>query len=112
MENLQSNDAITMRTQWSILRPVTVLLLLAGMLAVHAQTDRVKVIQVPGASKIFKAQSGKDGTIHLVFDSDDGPQYLQSRDSGATFSKPLAVVDAASRRPGLKFNAWDLAVGP
>lgn len=82
------------------------------MLAVHAQADRIKVIQVPGASKIFKAQSGKDGTIHLLFDSEDGPQYVQSRDAGVTFSKPLAVVDAASRRPGLKFTAWDLAIGP
>src|SRR5688572_29313986 len=73
---------------------------------------RVKVIEVPGASKIFKAQTGKDGTIHLLFDSDDGPQYISSSDGAATFSKSIAVVDAASRKPGLKFNAWDLAVGP
>jgi hypothetical protein len=61
---------------------------------------------------MFKAQTGKDGTIHLLFDSDEGPQYVQSRDSGVTFSAPIAVVDVASRKPGLKFTAWDLAVGP
>lgn len=81
--------------------------------ATHAaQVDRVEVIRVPGVSKVFKAQTGTDGTIHLLFDSDDGPQYVQSRDNGVTFSKPVAVVDAASRKPGLKFSAWDLAVGP
>lgn len=89
-------------------------LFFACTLASHAaeMSNRVSAIRVPGASKIFKAQSGPDGTIHLLFDADDGPQYVQSRDSGVTFSAPTAVVDAAARKPGLKFSAWDLAVGP
>ena len=82
-------------------------------IASHAAetSERVSVIRVPGVSKVFKAQSGPDGATHLLFDSDDGPQYIQSRDSGVTFSAPIAVVDRASRKPGLKFSAWDLAVG-
>ncbi len=76
------------------------------------QTDRVKVIRVPNVAKVFKAQTDKVGTIHLVFDAAEGPQYIQSRDNGVTFSAPIAVVDAASRKPGLKFSAWDLAVSP
>jgi hypothetical protein len=98
-------------------RSIALLLVVATVTAAVASraaetAGRVKVIEVPGASKMFKAQTGKDGTIHLLFDSDDGPQYISSRDGTGTFSKPIAVVDAASRKPGLKFNAWDLAVGP
>jgi len=87
-------------------------LLFAGMFASHAEetASRVRSIQVPGASKIFKAQSGADGTIHLLFDADGGPRYVKSRDGGLTFTAPLAVVDATAQKPGLKFTAWDLAV--
>jgi hypothetical protein len=74
-------------------------------------SDRVSVIRVAGAAKVFKAQRGTDGTIHLLFDADDGPQYLRSQDDGATFSAPIPVLDGAARKPGLKFSAWDLAVG-
>jgi hypothetical protein len=104
-----------MKTQPTISnRLITLALLLLLPLAMRAAetSERVSVIQVPGASKVFKAQSGADGTIHLLFDSDDGPQYIKSQDSGVTFSAPIAVVDADSRKPGLKFSAWDLAVGP
>ena len=59
---------------------------------------------------MFKAQSGADGTIHLLFDTANDPQYVKSRDGGLTFSAPIAVVDAAAQKPGLKFSAWDLAV--
>jgi hypothetical protein len=59
---------------------------------------------------VFKAQSGADGTIHLLFDAADGPQYVKSEDGGLTFSAPIAIVDAAARKPGLKFSAADLAV--
>jgi hypothetical protein len=76
------------------------------------QGNRVNVIRIPGVSKVFKAQTDKDGTVHLLFDSDQGPQYIQSRDDGATFSAPIAVVDMTSHKPGLKFSAWDFAVGP
>jgi hypothetical protein len=69
------------------------------------------VIRIPGASRIVKAQTGADGTIHLLFDATDGPFYAYSRDGGQTFSAAMAVVDAAARKPGLKFSGWDLAVG-
>ncbi len=66
---------------------------------------------MPAVSKVVKAQRGADGTIHLLFDADDGPRYASSRDGGATFSPPIAVVDAATQKPGLKFSGADLAVG-
>jgi hypothetical protein len=73
-------------------------------------TNRVSVSRVPGAAKVLKAQSGADGAIHLLFDGDSGPQYVKSADGGLTFSAPIAVVDAAAQKPGLKFSGWDLAV--
>jgi hypothetical protein len=74
-------------------------------------TGRVSTVRVPATSKIMKAQRGADGTIHLLFEAADGPKYVKSGDGGATFSAPLAVVDPASLKPGLKFSTWDLAAG-
>lgn len=59
----------------------------------------------------MKAERGPDGAIHVVFDAASGPRYVKSTDGGKTFSKPMDLVDAASRRPGLEFITWDLAVG-
>jgi hypothetical protein len=59
----------------------------------------------------LKAQVERDGTIHLLLDSSDGPLYVKSQDGGLTFSEPIAVVDAAGQKPGLKFSGSDLAVG-
>ena len=73
---------------------------------------RVSVIRVPGVTNAVKAQCGADGTIHLLFGAEDGPRYVRSQDGGITFSPPMTVVDAAARKPGLKFSAEDLAVGP
>jgi hypothetical protein len=58
------------------------------------------------------ARCDSEGTIHLVCDSPDGPQYLRSVDGGRTFGAALPIVDEGSRKPGLEFNVWDLAVGP
>ena len=74
-------------------------------------TNRVDAIRIPGVAKVVKAQSDADGTIHLLFDADDGPHYASSKDGGTAFSPPIAVVDAAARKPGLKFSGADLAVG-
>src|SRR6266567_371272 len=65
--------------------------------------NRVSVIRVPGASNVIKAQSGADGTIHLLFDGEDGPFYARSQDDGRTFSASIAIVDASAKKPGLKF---------
>ncbi len=74
-------------------------------------TNRVHAIRVPVDGKALKAELGADGTIHLLLDAPDGPQYVKSADSGATFSEPMSIVDAASKKPGLKFHAADLATG-
>ena len=75
------------------------------------RTDRVTPIRLSTAGQAVKAQVGADGTIHLLLDSADGPLYVRSQDAGAKFSAPIAVVDAASQKPDLKFHVEDLAVG-
>src|SRR5207247_10722523 len=75
------------------------------------RVNRVNVIRVPGDSKVVKAQLGADGAIHLLLDAEDGPRYVKSTDAGVTFGAPMTMVDAASQKPGLKFQGEDLAVG-
>src|SRR5947208_7968136 len=75
------------------------------------RADRVNVIRMPGNAKVVKAQLGADGAIHLLLDAEDGPRYVKSTDAGVTFGAPMTMVDAASQKPGLKFQGEDLAVG-
>lgn len=88
-------------------------LLFVWSVATNAEemTNRVSAIRIPGASKVLKAQLGGDGTIHLLFDAAGGPLYINSHDSGLTFSGPIPVVDAAAQKPGLEYQGADLAVG-
>jgi hypothetical protein len=93
-----------------------ILNLLAGLLigaSAHravAADLRVTTVPVPTGGKAMSAKTDAGGTIHLVFEVADGPQYAGSRDNGKTWSKPLPLVDRASRKQGLEFNVWDMAV--
>lgn len=90
---------------------LTIILLLLGVIGSTAGEARVKTVRVAGVSKVVKARTGADGTIHLLFDADDGPGYVVSKDAGKTFSAPLGIMDAASKKPGLVFHGEDLAIG-
>lgn len=85
--------------------------LVAASTVFAAESGRVKLIQIPGASSIVKAQTGADGTIHVLYDGESTPFYTVSTNNGATFSKPISIVETPSKTPGLIFHAWDLAVG-
>jgi len=75
------------------------------------ENNRVTTVPVPDGGRPIAAKTGADETVHLLFDSADGPQYATSADNGRTFGSTIAVVDRASRKPGLEFGAWDMAVG-
>jgi hypothetical protein len=75
------------------------------------KASRVSAIYVPGAGQVLKAQLDANGTIHLLIDSPNGPQYVKSTDGGINFTTAMAVVDPALPKPGLKFSGADLAVG-
>ncbi|MDR3401288.1 MAG: hypothetical protein P4L99_02225 [Chthoniobacter sp.] len=74
-------------------------------------TGRVETVHIPGASFVMQARRGADGTIHVLFDTADGPRYVRSSDGGKNFSAPLTLVDQTAQKPGLVFSTWDLAVG-
>lgn len=75
-------------------------------------TATVAVVTVPIDGEVATARADSRGAIHVLLQTPDGPRYLVTRDNGATFGKPLAVVDAASRKPGLVFSVWDMVVSP
>jgi hypothetical protein len=74
-------------------------------------TSKVTTVSVPGNGKPVVAKTDKEGAIHLVYDSADGPKYVKSSDGGLTFGKPISVVGEGSRAEGLEYEAWDMAVG-
>jgi hypothetical protein len=84
--------------------------LLFAALAVKAQ-EKVTTIPCPERGQPAAARTDADGTIHLVYRTGDSPRYARSADNGKTFSAPISIVDRKSRKPGLEFDIWDLAIG-
>ena len=74
--------------------------------------DRVRTVPVPDNGEPAVARVDADGTIHLVFNSSSGPQYMKSVDDGKSFSGPIPVVNGHTSNAGLEFAAWDMVVGP
>jgi hypothetical protein len=72
---------------------------------------RVTTVLVPHHGRAVVAKAGADGTIHLLYDSADGPQYVRSMDNGATFSEAIPLEDRGARKPGLEFYGADMAIG-
>ncbi len=73
--------------------------------------DKVTVLAVPGGGQPVCAKTDSQGTVHLLFDTADGPQYAKSTDRGKTFSATIPVVAPQLQKDGLKFSACDMAVG-
>lgn len=102
----------------SKLRSIAGGLLLLGTLVLSLSTanaagvnQKVVAVPVPNGGRPVAAKCDSKGTIHLVYATDDGPQYVKSSDNGQTFTRAMPIVDQGSRQPGLEFSAWDLAVG-
>lgn len=74
--------------------------------------NKVTTLPIPEGGQPMAAKIDAQGTIHLVYDSTEGPHYVKSANGGKTFAKAIPLVDEGSRKPGLKFNVWDLAVSP
>jgi hypothetical protein len=78
---------------------------------VHA-AGRVTTVSAPRGGSPMAAKIDAKGTIHLVFETSNGPQYSSSTDDGKTLSSPIPLVDRQSQKPGLEFITWDVAVSP
>jgi hypothetical protein len=84
---------------------------LSGALADTSPAHPVTTVPVPDHGQPACARIDAEGTIHLLYNTADGPRYVKTTDNGKTFSQPIPVVDKASRKPDLEFLAWDMAVG-
>ena len=71
----------------------------------------MSIIATPENGKPLVARTDADGHIHLLYNAADGLKYASSRDGGKTFAASIAVVDRASRKDGLVFEGWDMAIG-
>ena len=90
----------------------SVLLLPAGMFAADiGSTTKVALVRVPNDGHAVAAKITEGGTIHLIYQSGDIPYYVKSSDHGASFSSPIAVVDKALQKPGLKFSTFSMTAG-
>jgi hypothetical protein len=74
-------------------------------------SSSVTVTACPNGGSPVRAQISHDGVIHLLYDLRGLCWYTTSRDNGRTFNKPICVVDADSRKPGLEFAGADMALG-
>lgn len=78
---------------------------------VDAAEPKVVTVPVPSGGRAMFAKTDGRGDVHLICDSSDGPYYIRFDDQQREFvNPPVPLVDSASRRPGLEFIAWDLAV--
>ncbi len=78
------------------------------------QSSRVTTIPVPDHGQPAAAKTDAEGTIHLLFNTQDGPRYATSRDHGKSFSDAMPVVvdrDALKVDPRVKFEGCDMALG-
>jgi hypothetical protein len=76
------------------------------------KVPQVTTVAAPEGCKPVIAKTDAQGTIHLVCNSEAGPQYVKSTDGGKTLTKPVLMVDQASKKPGLVFDVWDMVVSP
>ena len=71
----------------------------------------VTIVPVPNHGQAMQAAVGQDGSIHLLYDLGDIPYYVRSPGAPIHFGEPIPVVDQASRKPGLTFEGWSMALG-
>jgi hypothetical protein len=79
--------------------------------ALAENVDKVTILPVPDRGRAVAARTDAGGTIHLLYNSADGPQYAKSTDNGKTFSTAIPVVDEKSRKPKLVFEGADMVLG-
>jgi hypothetical protein len=102
---------MTIRQAGSALAVLSVMYLCPAATTADDEVGRVTTVAVPGRGRPVVARADKEGTIHLLYDSDDGPKYARSTDNGATFGVVIPVVGEDPSPAGLEYSAWDMAVG-
>jgi hypothetical protein len=73
--------------------------------------SKVTSVPVPGGGQPVVAKIDKEGVIHLLYNSENGPRYAKSTTGGRTFDPPISVVVGVPRTEGLEYSAEDMAIG-
>jgi hypothetical protein len=73
--------------------------------------NKIGTMPVPEGGQPAAARTDLEGTIHLLYNSADGPRYAKSIDHSITFGTAIPVVDKESQKPGLEFAGADMVVG-
>lgn len=94
-----------------ILRLVAAVSVIWAVTGTIQGAPKITSIATPGGGRPMSARIDAEGTIHLVFETADGPHYVRSTDQGQTFSKAIAVVDPGSHDKRLEFDVWDMVIG-
>jgi len=102
---------VDMRLVARIVLFTAVLLPSCTLAADTGSMGNVVLVRVPNGRQAVAAKITEGGIIHLLYNSDDIPYYVKSSDGGGSFSSSIAVVDKASRKPGLEFSGMSMAVG-
>jgi hypothetical protein len=110
-KGISMSPRINRKSAWFVMLNVF-LLAHSDAQAQDRTNNKVTTVAVPDGGQPMAAKTDSTGAVHVLYDSAEGPQYVQSSDDGQTLSKPIPLVDRASRKPGLKFAAWDMAVSP
>ena len=85
---------------------------LALVCAQAVAAPEVRVVEIPGGGGVPDAETGADGTIHLVWVKADNVWYAKSAADGGTFSEPLRVnSEPGTVHPPNMFRGPDVAVG-
>jgi hypothetical protein len=74
--------------------------------------NELTTIATPNGGQPLGARVDDRGTIHLIYNSAAGPQYVASTNGGKTLSKPISVLGKTAPPRGLEYLAWDMAVSP
>lgn len=94
------------------MRSFHTLLFLVVFSAPAYAADSVTTIATPDGGQPLGAKVDAQGTIHFVYNSASGPQYVSSTDGGKNLSKPIAVLGSLKPQRGLEYLAWDMTVSP
>lgn len=74
--------------------------------------ERVQTVAPRDGWQPIEARVDGTGTVHVLYDADNGPWYVRSTDGARSFGDPQPVVGPAARRPRLEFRVSDMAIGP
>jgi hypothetical protein len=89
----------------------TLFVLTVASVQAEERADRVLTVPVPDGGSPVVAKTDRQGVIHLLFDTADGPRYVTSTDQCKSFDSAIPIVDSGSKRFGLEFHGVDMAVG-